>query len=162
MKAATELPACWWPLRWKGSFGEEHSDKISVWGAVITHAMGWSQASGFLELFLICSIITSCLFFQNVTSFPLIWPLLPQERNTALQTQYSGSSKWSQMCLSLSFLLSNSRMRLGWTHFPFHLSSSPWAGVKQLSYLGCPGIHLWNKPASLLNCPPATELNLLS
>ena len=105
MKAATELPACWWPLRWKGSFGEEHSDKISVWGAVITHAMGWSQASGFLELFLICSIITSCLFFQNVTSFPLIWPLLPQERNTALQTQYSGSSKWSQMCLSLFFFL---------------------------------------------------------
>lgn len=145
----------------KSALGMSVPIRISVWDTVITHATDSSQATGFLKPVLTCSLITHFLFFQSATSFPLIWPPPPPRKNTVLQTRYSSSSKWSQMHVSLSLLLPfSSRMRLGWALFLFHLGSSPWAGVKQLSYLGCPGIHLWNKPANLLNCPSVTGLNL--
>lgn len=55
---------------WKPAWGMSIPIRISVWDTVITYATGSSQASAFLEQVPICSLITSFLFFQNVTFLP--------------------------------------------------------------------------------------------
>lgn len=150
----------------KSALGMSIPIRIFVWDTVITCSMGSSEDSGFLEWVLICSL-TTVAFLSKYNLFPSnLTTSFPKKKNAALQTQYSSSPRWRQMSESLPLFFFFFFLVAEWGSveliFSFISAHPPWAGVKQLSYKGCPGIQLWNKPASLLNCPPATGINLSS
>lgn len=150
--------ACWWLLRWKGSFGVEHSAKHFCLGYSYYPCQRLQLGLRFLGTRSDWLTNNWFSFLSKCNSFPPIWPRLPARKKIQPSRRNTVVAQSEAKCISLSFLLPNSKMRLGWTHFPFHLGSSPWAGVKQLSFLDRPGIHLRNKPASVLNSPYNSQM----